>query len=107
MATIPLAPLDRIREQLVGGLHRQEADGVGALAIRVVALREATMGGLDLGHVGAMQDAQDSIRIGARLDAGHALLLVSRYDRSPSGARLKRGTAVAASPPLGDRTTGW
>jgi hypothetical protein len=48
MSAVPLPSLVRIRKDLVGLLDRQESSAVATGGVRVVALREGPMGGLDL-----------------------------------------------------------
>jgi hypothetical protein len=63
MAAIPFATAHRITEQLVGVLDSQEARRVGLRRIRVEALGQAPMGGLDLGRRRLAAEAEDPVWI--------------------------------------------
>jgi hypothetical protein len=72
MAPVPLPPPQRVGEELVGLLDRQEAALVARGRVRVVALREASVGGLDLRLVGAARHAQRAVRVRDGLQAAHS-----------------------------------
>jgi hypothetical protein len=60
---IPFATAQRIAEQLVCVLDGQEASRIGVRRIRVIALRQASVGGLDLGGRRLAADAEDAVGI--------------------------------------------
>ena len=97
---IPVAAAERVAQQLVGILDRQEAGRVGVRGVRVVSLGEAPMGGLDLGRRRLATDAEHAVGVG---DALHRPRL--RPARRWGPAR-RPGTARATTSPWASRAKG-
>jgi hypothetical protein len=70
--TIPLATAQRVREQLIGLLHGQEALLVAHRTVRMEALGEASMGRPDLVGFSATQDAQRAVWVVRRPGHGRS-----------------------------------
>jgi hypothetical protein len=70
VATIPVTPAQRVRQQLVGLLDGQEAILVTGRSVGVVQLGQPSVRGLDLLTICAAQDAEGSVGIGGGFPAG-------------------------------------
>src|SRR6185312_5126116 len=88
---VPLSAAERVGQQLICLVDVVEAPRVARRAIRVVALGQRSMSGLDLGLGRAARDTQHAVRIER----------VGHQASSDSGASSNDGTLSPTSEPRG------
>ncbi len=89
--SIPLSAAERVGEQLICLVDVAEAPRIACRGVRVIALGQSSVGGLDLGLRRAARHAQHAVRIQR---FGHQA-------SSDSGASSNDGTLSPTSEPRG------